>query len=289
MDLAYRSKRGRRSRRHRHDYQNYCLFCGVLLPAATIINGVPARQAFCQSHNCNGVTGGGVCQWARHRLDVPYCKYHLKCSVGACNSLRKRLQPKTFEFCSHHTCKSPGCGSRRDGESDHCTAHKCIRPGCNDSRHPTGRSQFCAKHTCEDAQCPNLVVYEEDPPAGDQKRFCNAHKRCNREGCARLCHMHDDGSISPFCGDHRCHFRTCGTEQVAGSQFCQAHRCTSPEVCLNGWANENTRFCEGHKCTREGCPRARHASELRLGTPCEVHQSGSTQREILRGAHLSSN
>jgi hypothetical protein len=83
--------------------------------------------------------------------------------------------------------------------------------------------------------------------------------------------MHDDGSMAPFCGEHRCHHGACDKERTGGL-FCEEHRCKSVTGCVAGLANEAGTLCAEHECVRENCRNARYALLGVVSTFCSVHK-----------------
>ncbi|OIW27929.1 hypothetical protein CONLIGDRAFT_454927 [Coniochaeta ligniaria NRRL 30616] len=259
-------------KKHRRRDEHRCYACRRRTPSTVNVNGLTVRTMYCPTCACTQAAGGQLCMYPRRYRTIPYCAQHLQCTAGGCHRDVKEFNPRTFRLCTSHACKAPHCPDRREPGSDFCPAHKCIRPGCAEGRHPSGRSQYCARHTCESPECGNLVLYDGcDPPATDPRRYCNQHRRCERPGCVRRCHMHDDGSMAPFCGDHRCHSGGCGKEGNLG-QFCDDHKCRFPG-CNAGFANEaNGRFCADHECARVDCRRERYRSHGFGSTFCHEHK-----------------
>ncbi|KAH8906616.1 hypothetical protein BR93DRAFT_927463 [Coniochaeta sp. PMI_546] len=82
--------------------------------------------------------------------------------------------------------------------------------------------------------------------------------------------MYDDGSLAPYCGDHRCHAGACPNEGSRG-QFCEDHKCRHPG-CDAGLAQEAGQFCADHECARADCGRERYRSHGFGSMFCNEHK-----------------
>lgn len=160
----------------------------------------------------------------------------------------------TLPICLTDACMAGDCtGKRIGGENKlkYCINHLCEAAGCRDAKQSGGKFHYCVKHTCESEHCAGHSPGKGD--SGSPGRFCDAHRRCARDGCGRRCHMRDSGETLRFCGDHYCHFAGCDEGRSPNSDgHCHRHACYRP-ACHGGIVAADARFCADHTCKAQLC------------------------------------
>lgn len=142
-------------------------------------------------------------------------------------------------------------------------------------------SSFCEKHTCEAGSC----TAEVDGKGGDRgdaggaaARFCDNHRRCAADDCARRCHTRDSLVVARYCGAHYCRANdSCDKPRspASGEGYCAAHLCeepgcSRPRADLLPGGGDEARFCAEHECKADAC-RMRRAHRARDAEYCWVH------------------
>lgn len=158
----------------------------------------------------------------------------------------------TAQWCSKHTCATPGCIQPSKAKGGHCVQHACRDCAKPRARRQTGPGTteveltWCSWHKCQAASCAQRRQTND-------KMFCPAHT-CEVQDCgsgrkAQAC----GGQPLRFCSPHCCATPGCGTIVHNLSTRCTAHKCKacieSRVVCAIAIGEQRLAdWCKSHRC-----------------------------------------
>lgn len=151
-------------------------------------------------------------------------------------------------------CSAEDCDAQRathpetDTDLRYCPSHRCPQPTCRRQKIPQG--PHCATHTCSGPNCAAFCA--GGGPPGAPTRYCDRHRPCSTEGCARLCHTRENGVPAAHCGLHYCRAEGCERER-RGDETCVAHACAEQGCGRRRNDEVEGVFCKGHECKGTGC------------------------------------
>ncbi|SPO03872.1 uncharacterized protein DNG_06555 [Cephalotrichum gorgonifer] len=233
--------------------------------ADVMVGGLKMKCRFCAGHQCmknircTARFGGTRCLNYVKDLDANKYKYcaQLRTSIPAPIPHPTEARPRRRPNQSLDNCPSENCNKQRatnpETETDlrYCLSHRCPQPACRNEKTPLG--PYCPAHTCAGDNCTALASGDGDP--GSHASYCDRHRVCLADGCARLCHIRESGAVAPFCGMHYCRSEGCPRDRRAGDEACPAHSCLEAGCGRRSSSDdaEGGSFCKSHECKWPGC------------------------------------